>query len=229
MDPQGPSQPTLQTAYNQSQNPVSQTASEINKVQPIPNSLQATDSTTTTTDATSLPSSSSAEQQAIDHRRPHDVPSTHAANPTPSSLGYGSTGPLTEKPTPASDAQQYSKSELDGEQMRAPGEGDVADAVTGKKYGGHSEQASLTENIREKSEQHREALHERGIQTQAEMQETAGERAGYGVLDGSADGTSLSSPSSSPSTIRKTAAGGEVDLGKALGGRDAGVVLTQNK
>jgi hypothetical protein len=48
--------------------------------------------------------------------------------------------------------------------MRAPGEGDVADAVMGgmSKTGGGGEQESLMENIDAETEAHKQALHEGG-------------------------------------------------------------------
>lgn len=178
MDPQGPSQPSQQTSYNQPTNPSSQTASEQSKSQD--------------------PSSSAAPP--IDHRQPHDVPSTHSGGAATWALGKGDTGPLKQKDIPASDAQNYSaKSELEGEQMRAPGEGDVADAVTGKRFGGHGEQEGLTENMDEKTRAHADALHERGQRTGKEIEEEEKE-----------DWTGKK---------------GDVDLGEALGGRGNAVVL----
>lgn len=49
--------------------------------------------------------------------------------------------------------------------MRAPGEGDVASAVTGKTFGGHGEESGLTENMEEKTRHHEDALHGRGERT----------------------------------------------------------------
>jgi hypothetical protein len=181
MDPKGPSQPSQQTGYNQPNNPSTQTTSE---------QTQSHD-----------PSTSSAPP--IDHRQPHDIPSTHTTDATSSSLGRGDTGPLKQKDTSASDAQNYSRSELDGEQMRAPGEGDVADAVTEKKFGGHGEEEGLMENIEQKTQAHKEALHERGERTGAEIEE-----------EGKEDWTGKK---------------GEVDLGEALGGRGKAVVLAADE
>jgi hypothetical protein len=83
--------------------------------------------------------------------------------------------------------------------MRAPGEGDVADAVTEKKFGGHGEQQGLTENMEDKSKAHKEALHEKGHRTGAEIEE-----------EGKEDWTGKK---------------GEVDVGQALRGRGTAVVL----
>jgi hypothetical protein len=87
--------------------------------------------------------------------------------------------------------------------MRAPGEGDVASAVTGKKFGGHGEEEGLTQNMEEKTEAHRDALHERGERTGAEIEE-----------EGKEDWTGKK---------------GEVDLGQALGGRGTAVVLAADE
>lgn len=177
MDPQGPSQPSQQAGYNQPNNPSSQTTSE---------QSQSQNATSTTT-------------PPIDHRQPHDIPSTHASTATASSLGRGDTGPLRERDISASDAQNYSKSELDGEQMRAPGEGDVAAAVEQKKFGGHGEEGELGENMDEKARDHAAALHERGERTGREIEE-----------EGREDWTGKK---------------GEVDVREALGGRGTAVVL----
>lgn len=61
--------------------------------------------------------------------------------------------------------------DLEGEQMRAPGEGDVADAVRSGGGGGHAEQDSLTEDLDEKTKAHKEELHDRGQRTGAEIEE----------------------------------------------------------
>lgn len=177
MDPQGPSQPTQQTAYNQPTNPSTQTTSE---------KSQSHDR-------------SGSSGPPIDHRQAHDVPSSHTSDATPSSLGRGDTGPLKTIDTSASDTQNYSKSELEGEQMRPPGEGDVASAVTEKRFGGHGEEEGLTQNMDEKTKAHKEALHDRGERTGAEIEE-----------EGKEDWTGKK---------------GNVDVAEALGGRGTAVVL----
>jgi hypothetical protein len=177
MDLQGPSQPSQQTSYNQPSNPSSQTTSEKSQTH-----------------------GTFSADPPIDHRNLSDVPSTHEADATPSSLGRGDTGPLIARGISASDAQNYSSvPELEGEQMRAPGEGDVAAAVTEKKFGGHGEEQALTENMEEKSKAHKEALHEKGQRTGAEIEE-----------EGKEDWTGKK---------------GEVDVGEALRGRGTAVVL----
>jgi hypothetical protein len=110
-------------------------------------------------------------------------------------------GSLKEKDIPGSDAQNYSNDpNTEGEQMRAPGEGDVANAVMGGagKRGGGGEQESLTENIDAKAEAHKQALQERGERTGAEIEEENNE-----------DWTGKKN---------------SVDLGRALGGRGMAVV-----
>lgn len=83
--------------------------------------------------------------------------------------------------------------------MRAPGEGEIASAVTEKKFGGHGEAGGLMEGIEEKSREHREALHARGEKTGKEIEE-----------EGREDWTGKK---------------GEVDVGEALAGRGTAIVL----
>ena len=86
--------------------------------------------------------------------------------------------------------------------MRMPGEGDVAEAVTnqgpGGKTGAGGEEESLTQNMDAKAEAHKQALHERGERTGAEIEEEEKE-----------DWTGKKN---------------SVDLGQALGGRGIAVV-----
>lgn len=112
-------------------------------------------------------------EKPIDHREQHDVPSQHGDAATASSLGYGDTGPLKEKNVAKSDAEHpYAKDgNLEGEQMRAPGEGDVAEAVRTGGGGGHAEQDSLTQNMDAKKKAHEDELHARGQRTGAEIEE----------------------------------------------------------
>jgi len=77
-----------------------------------------------------------------------------------------------EKDVGQSDSHPYSdKPNMEGEQMRAPGEGDVADAVKTGGGGGHLGQESLTQNLGAKTEAHKEELHARGQRTGAEIEE----------------------------------------------------------
>ena len=82
--------------------------------------------------------------------------------------------------------------------MRAPGEGDVADAVKGTSRGSGGEEHSLTSNIDRKAAEHKAALHERGQRTGKEIE--AEEKEDW--------------------TGKKNS----VDLGEALGGRGIAVV-----
>ena len=81
---------------------------------------------------------------------------------------------MKKKDIPASDAQNYSADPgIHGEQMRAPGEGDVADAVTKGtgKTGAGGEQESLLQNMDAKTEAHKQTLHERGERTGKEIED----------------------------------------------------------
>lgn len=151
LDPGAPSQPNQQTALNQASNQASKTGQE-----------QAASHDTTSTSS-----------KAIDHREQHDVPSRHGAAATSTSLGYGDSGSLKQKDISASDSQNYSKDgNLEGEQMRAPGEGDVAAAVSGgRDGGGHKGQESCTSNLSDKTAEHERELHRRGQRTGAEIEE----------------------------------------------------------
>lgn len=81
--------------------------------------------------------------------------------------------------------------------MRAPGEGEIADAVKSGGGGGHKEEESLTENMGAKTEAHKEELHARGKKTGVELEE-----------DEQEDWTDK-----------------KADVGEALGGRGTGIVL----
>jgi hypothetical protein len=152
LDPTGPSQPGQQTGLSQSHNPASKTTKE---------------------ETTAHDTTKSFSSEPIDHRSAHDVPSQHGDAAKPSALGAGDTGPLKEKQIPESDAQNYSKgdSNLEGEQMRMPGEGEVARAVRSGGGGGHAEEGSLTGDITRQEKEHAQALHERGERTGKEMEE----------------------------------------------------------
>lgn len=83
-------------------------------------------------------------------------------------MGYGDTGPLKEKDIGESGSGD---GDLEGEQMRAPGEGEVAEAVRTGGGGGHAEQDSLLDDIEQKTQDHKEELHARGHRTGAEIEE----------------------------------------------------------
>lgn len=156
IDPTGPSQPGQQTGLNQSQNPTSKTDKE---------------------ETTAQDTSKSSSSTIIDHRSPHDVPSQHDEAAKPSALGAGDSGPLKEKQIPESDSQNYSKgdSNLEGEQMRMAGEGEVARAVRSGGGGGHAEEGSLTGDIHRQEKEHAQALHDRGERTGKELEEEENE------------------------------------------------------
>lgn len=136
---------------NQERNPADKTSAEQNTAQ----------------DKSSLAS------KPIDHREQHDVPSQHGESAGASALARGDTGALKEKDISQSDAaHQYSEQpNLEGEQMRMPGEGDVAEAVRSGGGGGHAGQSSLTEDLDAKTKRHQEELHARGERTGAEIEE----------------------------------------------------------
>ena len=176
LDPSAPSQPTQQTGLNQAQNPADKTATE--------------------TSTSQQPQSA----QNIDHRDQHDVASTHSSKAKQSGLGAGETGELTENHVPESDAQKYSSDgNLEGEQMRAPGEGEIADAVKSGGGGGHNEEKEIGGDMDRKKQEHDAELKRRGQRTQEEVEEEEKED-----WTGRKDG---------------------VDVGEALGGRGTGVVL----
>lgn len=147
LNPNEPAQPSQQTGLNQPGNPASKT---------------------TTEERTARTSESGPE---TDRRTSRDVPSTHDGAAQPSALAAGDTGPLKERDISKSDQHPYSKSELDGEQMRAPGEGEVAEAVKSGGGGGHSGQDDLLGDMDRKSEEHEEELKRRGERTGKEIEE----------------------------------------------------------
>lgn len=155
LDPSGPSQPSQQTGLNQAGNAASKTNEEQKTSQ----------------------SHSDTASHPIDHRETHDVPSQHGEAANSWGLGRGDTGPLKEKPIPESDAENYAKgdSNLEGEQMRMTGEGDVARAVRQGGGGGHAEEESLTQDIDDQAKEHADELHRRGERTGKEIEEEEGE------------------------------------------------------
>ncbi|KAI1334451.1 hypothetical protein F5Y15DRAFT_289769 [Xylariaceae sp. FL0016] len=129
MDPSGPAQPSLNTAYKTEGNPV-----------------------------TANPMEQKAAQHHT-HGNPVEerIPTTQSSgisDATPSSLGYGVHGaPPGEEKAGRGQEQVGRHRELDGEQMRAPGEGDVADAVH-RRPGASGEQPDMASDLdRKKQEQ----------------------------------------------------------------------------
>jgi hypothetical protein len=148
LDPSGPSQPTQQQGLNQSGNPADKTAAEGHAAQ------------------------TSDQSAKVDSRSKGDVPSTHDGEARPSALGAGDTGALKEKDISRSDAHPYSEDgNLEGEQMRAPGEGDVAEAVRTGGGGGHLGQGDLMSDMDRKAKEHEEELRKRGERTGKEIEE----------------------------------------------------------
>ncbi|KAL8936788.1 MAG: hypothetical protein Q9211_004015 [Gyalolechia sp. 1 TL-2023] len=138
MDPTGPSQPLLNTVYEHPSNPASQSDYEQKTSSSTSASIQRTDPT-------------------VDRRERGDapVPSSHGAGPTPSSLGYG----VRDNSQDAGESMGEAVSSLNGEQMRAPGEGEVASAQDNKH--GFGEQADLTAGLDRKKEEQQKRLDER--------------------------------------------------------------------
>ncbi|KAI1134339.1 hypothetical protein F5Y05DRAFT_398381 [Hypoxylon sp. FL0543] len=140
MDPSGPPQPPKDTAYETQGNPV-----------------------------TSNPSEQRSAAQHHTHGKPVDerLPQTQTghgdAAAVPSALGYGIRGaPAGEERFGRTQEQVGRSRELEGEQMRAPGEGDVAGAVERKAGAGGSEPDLASDLDRKKREQasKREAVKE---------------------------------------------------------------------
>jgi hypothetical protein len=126
LDPSGPSQPTLQQAYETPGNAASKNPSE-----------QASTSANAADDS-----------PAVDQRIPQKQASEDQANP--SALGRGIHGaPTGEEGKGLSNEDVGRHKELDGQQMAAPGEGDVADAVAGRGTKGNvgGEQPDLASDL----------------------------------------------------------------------------------
>ena len=151
LDNDRPSQPDHVAGFNQVENPTSKTSAEESSAREKP----------------------SEQSWIAEHRQPHDVPQGHGEDANDSSLASGERGPLTEKLIPESDAQNYAKgdSNLEGEQMRMAGEGEVAHAVRTGGGGGHGEERSLTEGLDRRAEAHEAELQRRGERTGREIEE----------------------------------------------------------
>ncbi|MCJ1463910.1 hypothetical protein MMC07_002519 [Pseudocyphellaria aurata] len=144
-----PSQPPLNTAYNHPSNPASQTP------------LEAEFSTST---SASLQRSGSTEET----RKPNDLPLSRSdgeIDATPSSLGYG----VRDDSGDRGDELGGPASNLDGEQMRAAGEGEIYKAQQEKT--GFGEQGDLAAGLDRKREE------------QDRIKEERGEKGGEGEVD----------------------------------------------
>ncbi|KAI1770731.1 hypothetical protein F4818DRAFT_445913 [Hypoxylon cercidicola] len=141
MDPSGPAQPPKDTAYKTQGNPVSSNPSEHRKAQ---HHVQ--------------------NGRPVEERFPTSGgQSSDLGEAAPSSLGYGIHGaPAGEEQYGRTQEQVGRGRELEGDQMRAPGEGDVADVVD-RKPGASGSQPDLASDLdRKKQEQasKREAIKE---------------------------------------------------------------------
>jgi len=162
MDPTGPSQPNIDTAYSTSGNPTDQTPQE-----------QSNSAANASTNSGSL----------VDQREAGDVPvpSTHNNGATPSSLGYGARDASGDK----GESVGPSASNVDGEQMAVLGEGKVADAQDNKT--GFGEQQDLASDLdRKKAEQSgkREAVKAQR-EGGADIAGAVGGQSGPGAVEGS--------------------------------------------
>ncbi|KAI9760724.1 MAG: hypothetical protein M4579_001462 [Chaenotheca gracillima] len=139
MDPQGPSQPTLNQAYTTPGNPAETTNAESQTASRIASSNAASQATDRGVQAT---------------RQPHDQAGAEATS-TSLASGTGTSGTKAEMGRePAGKLQD----ELDGEQMRAGGEGEIMRAQFKKT--GQGEQPSLTSDLDRKKEEQKGAREE---------------------------------------------------------------------
>ncbi|KAL6720815.1 hypothetical protein ACLMJK_002740 [Lecanora helva] len=133
MDPQGPSQPSLNTAYDQPSNPA-QSSAEYTASQSTSAARQRSDPT-------------------AERRMPNDAireGGNDQSEATPTSVAYG----VRDASKDAGDSMGPPVSNTEGEQMRAAGDGDIA-AAQDKKHG-FGEQSDLASELdRKKAEQAR--------------------------------------------------------------------------
>ncbi|KAI4209119.1 MAG: hypothetical protein LQ351_007925 [Letrouitia transgressa] len=165
MDPKGPSQPPLDTAYDQPSNPATQTESEEQYSKSTSASIQRSD-------------------PVVDRRERGDVPvpSQHEEAAVPSSLGYG----VRDDRHDAGESKGSPVSDLTGEQMRAPGEGDIAQAQHTKQ--GFGEQPDLASDLDKKKEDQQRRLQERDYGNEAEKSGSLGEVDVKSAVGGSGKG-----------------------------------------
>ncbi|KAL5121258.1 hypothetical protein ACEQ8H_000726 [Pleosporales sp. CAS-2024a] len=139
LDPKGPSQPTLTQAYTTPGNPASQTPAEQAQA-----SVHAADNS---------PAAVAAVDQRIPTKQASDAQGLANAKP-PAAGRHGA--PPGEEANGLTEADVGRHKELDGEQMAAAGEGDVAAAVAkrGKGQGGGGAEPDLASDLdRKKAEQ----------------------------------------------------------------------------
>lgn len=140
MDPTAPSQPPLNTAYNHPSNPASQNPSEAKFSTSTSASFQRSDPTAET-------------------RKPNDLPVSSSSgdnDATPSSLGYG----VRDDSGDRGDELGNPASTIEGEQMRAAGEGEIYNAQREKT--GFGEQGDLAAGLDRKREEQDRIKEERG-------------------------------------------------------------------
>lgn len=128
MDPSGPAQPPKDAAYETRGNPASANPSERRSTEHHHVHGRTTD------EHLPVPAGRSSSGQA-------------GADAVPSSLGYGIRGaPAGEEKYGRTQEQVGRGRELEGDQMRAPGEGDVADVVA-RKPGATGSQPDLASDL----------------------------------------------------------------------------------
>lgn len=159
LDPQGPAQPKLDQAYDTPGNPTDHTPQEKSKA---------------SANATTNSSTKSEKRDPGDI----DIPSTHDHGAEASSLGYGARDASGDKPT------GEVGSELDGEQMRAPGEGDIMQKQFEKS--GFGEQEDLASDLDRKKEEQAGAREEIKSQRRenVDVGGALGQRTGPAVVEG---------------------------------------------
>ncbi|KAF1946263.1 hypothetical protein EJ02DRAFT_394444 [Clathrospora elynae] len=136
LDPKGPSQPTQDQAYTTPGNPAQKDPTEQQQTQ-----FNAADNSASVDQR--IPTKQATDAQGLQNAKFGEGKGTHGAPAGEEAKG------LTEE-----DVGRHN--ELDGEQMAAPGEGRVADAVAkgGKGMGGGGEQPDLASDLdRKKAEQ----------------------------------------------------------------------------
>ncbi|KAI1401349.1 hypothetical protein F4819DRAFT_458780 [Hypoxylon fuscum] len=138
MDPSGVAQPSKETAYETQGNPATSNPAEQRSAQ------------------------HHAQGKHLDERMPSSQ-SSGLGEAVPSSLGYGIHGaPTGEERYGRTQEQVGRNQELEGDQMRAPGEGDVASVVE-RKPGATGSQPDLASDLDRKKEEQaskREAIKE---------------------------------------------------------------------
>ncbi|KAI9657639.1 MAG: hypothetical protein M1821_002815 [Bathelium mastoideum] len=128
LDPTGPAQPPLNTVYTTASNPVSKSASEIAQSQSQSSSANNDDDPNSTASPTDIRVSTDISVSSEDASSTQPVPTSMARGVRGAGSGEEARG-LGEE-----DVGRHR--ELDAEQMGAPGEGKVYDAVAGKGLGG---------------------------------------------------------------------------------------------